>query len=189
MAYQNDIPQPSDAFSKSQQDLLNNFAALKTLIDVNHETFGAANEGKHKWVSLPEQSSGPTTAVNEIALYTKEVSGASQLFLRNENNGSEVDFTSATKAQNGETVLPSGIKLKWGRGQTNAAGNATVTYTSAFTGEPYVVTATNINSGASRTHILTVNSITNTNFAVFAQAAALNHPPEVTNFSWFAIGV
>ncbi len=47
MSYQNNIPQPTDALSQSQSDILNNFAAIQTLIDVDHVDFANINQGKH----------------------------------------------------------------------------------------------------------------------------------------------
>lgn len=133
MAYDNSIPNASDKLKNSQPQIKDNFAALKTLIDVNHGTFGAADQGKHKFVTMPEQSSAPTTAADEMALYTKAVSGVTQMFLRNEGNGTEVDFTSAVKSNsNGSLTLPCGIILKWGRATTAASGLKTVTFTTAF---------------------------------------------------------
>ena len=137
MAYNKDIPQASDAPSTSQAQLLDNFQSIHALLSVDHVTTpfaspASGNQGKHNQVTLPEQSAAPTTAANEMALYTKEVSGASSLFLRNENNGNEVDITFATKATTGEANLPSGINIKWGTATTNASGLATVTFANAY---------------------------------------------------------
>ena len=45
MAFQNNKPNASDFLSQSQDDILNNFGAIKTLVDVNHVTFDAADQG------------------------------------------------------------------------------------------------------------------------------------------------
>lgn len=127
MAYNNAIPAANDLLSQSQDDILQNFIEIKTLIDIDHETFGAANQGKHKQVTLPEQGADPATAANEVAVYSKlSTEGAlgSALFLRHEGSGTVTDFTSSTQAANGWTRLPSGILLKWGSGTT--AGGAQV---------------------------------------------------------------
>lgn len=128
MAYNNSIPQPTDIISDSQSDILGNFAAIKTLIDVNHETFGSADEGKHKFVQMPIQGSGPTTAATEMALYTKnDAGGTPQLYVRRDTSGDEIEFTGSTSSQNGWTRLPSGILLKWGRTNPSGVGDSTVT--------------------------------------------------------------
>ena len=114
MAYNNNIPQASDQLSQSQADILANFQAIKTLVDINHVTFDVANQGKHKWVSMPVQSSDPTTAASEMAMYTKSVSGVPELFIRRQSDGSVLSCTQATLANPGYTYLPSGLLIKWG---------------------------------------------------------------------------
>lgn len=129
MAYQANIPLSSDKFKDSQSDINGNFQAIKTLIDVNHETFGASGEGKHKWVALPVQGSAPTTAAGEVAIYstTSSLTGVPELSIRAESAGTAFEFTSKTEGTNGWTRLPSGILLKWGTTSTLTAGDNTIT--------------------------------------------------------------
>lgn len=129
MAYQANIPQPGDKIKDSQADLLGDFIALKSLIDVNHETFGASDEGKHKWVALPVQGSAPTTAAGEVAIYstTSSLTGVSELSVKADLAGTAVEFTSKTEGTNGWTRLPSGILIKWGTTSTLTAGANTIT--------------------------------------------------------------
>ena len=199
MAFNQNIPQPSDALDQSQADLLANFQALKALIDINHGTFSAADEGKHKWVTMPEQSAAPTTALNDIAMYTKAVSGVTQLFLRNENNGSEVDFTSANKStSDGTLTLPSGIILKWGRATSNGSGIATVTFGTAF--PTAILTAygtTSVVGGSSATgsgptgknDILTrVYNYTTTKLEIVTFIVDTPRTRNTSELTWFAVG-
>ena len=51
------------------------------------------NAGAGIYAEVP---SAPTTAVNEVKMYAKETSGTTELFIRKENNGSEVQVTSGT---------------------------------------------------------------------------------------------
>ncbi len=69
MAYNQNIPQPADQLKNSQAELLENFAQIKTLIDINHETFGSANEGKHRFINLTNQ-----TAVGDVASAANQIS-------------------------------------------------------------------------------------------------------------------
>jgi len=116
MAYQQNIPQPTDKIKDSQNDLLQNFQAIKSGFDENHYAFDTGDEGKHKYVSLPEQVAAPTVAVNERAIYSKQstLTNVAELFTRKENNGTEIEFTARLGATPGWTILPSGIILKWG---------------------------------------------------------------------------
>ncbi len=195
MAYNSNIPQPGDALDQSQADLLANFQALKALIDINHETFGDPNEGKHKWISLPEQSAGPATAVNEMAVYVKAVSGVSQLFLRNENSGSEVDFTSATTSNsNGTLTLPSGIILKWGRATTAAGGSSTITFTDAFPTAILTAYATTAVVGGANTNaeandrFVRVYNYTTTQLQAVAYIQKVTRDRAAQAYTWFAVG-
>ena len=129
MAYNEAIPQSTDLLSQSQADIQTNFAAIKTLVDINHETFDTADQGKHKHVTLTEQGADPTTAANEVAVYAKlsALGGlGAALYIRDEGDGTVTNFTSAGKAANGWTRLPSGILLKWGSGTTGAGAQAFV---------------------------------------------------------------
>ena len=117
----------NEAFSVSQSKITENFAAINTVVSVDHVTFDDADEGKHKQITLPEQAADPTTAADEVALYSKAstLGGLdSALYLRKENDGDVIDFTSAGKEANGWTRLPSGILLKWGSGTTDAGAQA-----------------------------------------------------------------
>jgi len=127
MAYSNSKPQPTDKLRVSQNDILNNFIALKTTIDTNHVTFDMADTGKHKFISFPEQLADPALAVNEVQFYAKNstLSTEAELFLRRED-GTIYEITSAGKAVTGWTRLPSGILIKWGN--TSATGLATITF-------------------------------------------------------------
>lgn len=116
MPYNINIPQPTDKLSQSQADILSNFQAINTLVSVNHGTFGAADEGKHKFVQLPQQGSDTTTAAAEVALYAKNDTdtGNTELFFRRPSNGAVISTTAASFTANGWTMLPSGIMLQWG---------------------------------------------------------------------------
>lgn len=115
MPYLPNIPQPTDQLSQSQADILGNFQALDPIVN-----------GINNFIKLPEQGVGPATAVNQMALYTKDVGGVTAMFIRPENTlagGAEVDFTTAVKAADGWTRLPSGILLKWGTATITAGSN------------------------------------------------------------------
>lgn len=190
MAYNNAIPAAGDLISQSQDDIQQNFAAIQTLVEVNHETFAAANSGKHKYVTLTEQGADPVTAINELALYSKDVGGVTALFLRNENNGAVVDITTATKAATGTCTLPCGITLKWGFGQLTV-GNQTsgaIAFVTPFTGAPYIVQLTPYNAmtGDARDYVLMVTALTNANFVVSRHNGFVG---TAASFYYMAIGV
>lgn len=141
MAYTENIPQSGDNPSDSQPLILANFEAISSLVEVNHVGFNTGDSGKHNFMQMPEQGSAPTTAANEGALYTKEVSGATELFFRRESDGSELQLTGAeTSGANGFFEFPGGIKLIWGTATTisvatdiTIATSLTTLYSAVFT--------------------------------------------------------
>lgn len=137
MAYNQNIPQAADIPDSSQAQILANFTAIKTVVDINHVTFDdpSGGQGKHKHISFPEQVASPATAVNEVALFSRQspLTGVAALCLREKNNGAVNEFTSALAADDGWTRLPSGILLKWGHGLTGGVGLTTVTFSAGPT--------------------------------------------------------
>lgn len=131
MAYQSNIPQPTDQLSVSQSDILNNFMALQTLIDVNHVDFANGNQGKHFFVEFPVQFPVPTTAAGEVGLYSQTSSLTSQpeLVFSKQGGTSVYEFTSSGQLVNGGWVRhPSGILMKWGTGGPGAPGAYVITF-------------------------------------------------------------
>ncbi len=129
MAYQNNIPQPTDALSQSQSDILNNFAAIQTLIDVNHVDFASSDQGKHKFITFPLQGAAPVINAGEIGLYNalSTKTAKDELYLINSTGGT-VPLTESQQVarSSGWAYLPSGVLLKWG--SSNANGLSTITF-------------------------------------------------------------
>lgn len=136
MAYTPNIPNAGDVIADSQPQLKGNFQAVKQLIDVNHGTFGSANEGKHHKVSFPVQSPTPTFSAGDLGLYSflNPTTNKNELYCHKIQNATtaEVPLTasilsSATPAQDtgGWTYLPSGIYMSFG----SANGNGLTTIT------------------------------------------------------------
>lgn len=186
MSYQANIPQPTDSLNDSQADLLGNFQAIQTLIDVNHYDFSSPNQGKHIFVTMPEQTASPGTALDEMALYTKAVAGTTQLFLQRENvapAGADLDITSFSMVlANGGTNLPSGIVLKWGQGAT-VANVQTVNFTAGFPNALLSIQVTPAISAGPAIYYgdINVTAYSATAFSVYSEGAA-------QNYCWFAIG-
>lgn len=144
MAYISNIPQPTDLFSQSQPQILGNFGAIKTLIDVNHVDFAdATNQGKHNFVSFYPQTVAPTlnnttdviayglvspiTSQNE--LYISKVNQVTVTLIPSTASILSVLSAPATNSQ-GWSYLPSGILIKWGQTDiTSTALNPVQTFT------------------------------------------------------------
>jgi len=145
LAYNPSVPQGGDLLSQSQSDILNNFTAIKTLVDINHVTFDAVEEGKHHFVQFPVQSPVPTTGAGEVGIYsqTSAITGNPELVFAPENDATTYEFTSATKNANGFTMLPSGIIIKWGTGSVGANTTAVATF-NVGSGVPAFTTVYNV---------------------------------------------
>lgn len=124
MAYNNAIPQASDKPSASQPQILANFAAIKTLIDIDHVTFDVAGQGKHNKISMPVQTATPAIVAGENCIYNKAYATTAKntSYIRNQtfSGNSDIPFTASNLSTgnpvdgaDGWTYLPSGILLKW----------------------------------------------------------------------------
>jgi hypothetical protein len=70
MAYEANIPLPRDRYRVSQGDILQNFQAIYDVTNVNHVVFNDADQGKHKFVQFPQQTTSPTTGGTQVAVYS-----------------------------------------------------------------------------------------------------------------------
>ena len=130
MAYDENTPANSgEDPSASQPKITANFQAIKTVVEINHEAFNDADEGKHKFLQMPDQTSAPATAANEGGLYTKDSTGTN-LFFREESSGDELQLTNAfTAAATGNIIIPGGIRLSWGQVTMTTSPSSTVSPT------------------------------------------------------------
>lgn len=192
MTYNPAIPQATDLISQSQSQILTNFSQADTAFAIDHTAFSVlADQGKHKKSTYYEQAVDPTTLINEVALYSKDLAGATTLYLRQESNGNVVQMTAgnqnaksgantAKSSNNGETFWPGGFLAKFG--QSNEAATSR---TIIFTTDANLDNFNNIFSvflyplGSGQT--VSLISLANTNFVLSTPSAG------VTIF-WLAIG-
>lgn len=193
MAFQSNIPQPTDQISVSQADILNNFIALSTFLNINHVDFASADQGKHKFVSFPVQAVAPVTTGTEVALYSKTstLTGVPELFFRNATNGLEFEFTSYNPAVDGWVRTPAGILLKWG--QVNGNGQTNITFPVAANTPPftalYSIQLTTLGTVAiDPDKFVTLNGYGPTVFSVYCSTRTTVGASAVT-FMYLAIGL
>ena len=187
MTYNPAIPQSTDIPSQSQSQILTNFSQANTIFGIDHVAFNdatAANRGKHDQSTYIEQGADPATLANEIAIYAKDVSGASRLFQRLESSGTVLPFTpvivtSVVLAQNQYSFSFGSIIIKWGT--ASAGDNATVTFTTSFNVAPSVFVTINQNISTSTARFLYVSG--SPGVASFSSKAN-----DTYTFSYLAIG-
>ncbi len=177
MAYNASIPQAPDDPSNSQGLILDNFTEISTAFNLNHGNFNDPAQGKHLFLQMPEQSSAPATAANEGGVYTKVVSGTTELFFRDESNGTERQITKAfTGATTGDITIPGGLIIKWG--QTGMAGATSQTVATGLT-SLYTVQISPIGDLV-RNFAISIPATPN--FNIIASATS------TTTVNWLAIG-
>lgn len=208
------IPQPGDFLSDSQVDLLNNNKALDSVYDRNHYKFSVNNittQGKHKFVEMMNQGGvpNPTGGLANLSgtVYTKNVSGASDLFFTNDDNGiREYRLTNTVTNANAATAFPllatngaitngvggwtwlgQGIILQYG--YINWPPGASVVFPVPFTSNPFNIQITPAGIGSTSGSIkfrvdtasLTVNQF---NISTSTDGNGFG----ITNLYWMAIG-
>jgi len=137
LAYNAGIPLATDQLATSQADLLNNFAAINTFVNVNHVPFNGADQGKHAQVTFPL---GPlagqpfTYGIGEIGLQSlnQAPTNIPDIWMTR-GTGVAIPITGSDKAPVGWSYLPSGVLIKWGSATAVAAGNTIVTFPVAAT--------------------------------------------------------
>jgi hypothetical protein len=205
MTYQ---PRPfssGDTLASSRDPIRTNFQIIEDDFAVNHVAYNEAGEGKHKFLQMPEQTSDPATATNEVALYAKEGVGPAEanLFLRDENSaggGGNVyqmtrtdDTNYATFAQNtstkGWTFVAGGMLLSYGLATSSGASlpNTTVTFPKEYTNAIYSVTATILTTVDSR-FFVEIYDVTEKQFRAVTRDSGGSKTGGV-KFYWQAIGV
>lgn len=191
MAYNPSTPlNSSEDPSTTEPKLRENFQSLNSFLSKNHvdiETTAtpSANQGKHKFLQMPEQTSAPTTSANEIALYSKEANGVAQIFFRKEGDGDEVQLTgSSTISTNGELFI-SGVNIKWG---TKIAGvfGTTITFSSPFTTSIFNISVTSVTAAGfgKPSYAVEETTIGLSGFQVIHTSS-----PQPKSYFWMAIGV
>ena len=120
MAYQQNIPLATDKISISQGDLNGNFQGVNSAWNVNHVPFNLGDEGKHWFITMPNQTvSGtfpPLTNGTEIGLYA--IGGnlwfrpVGQLVGDATNDINLIGIGSI--ATPGWSKEPNGLKMAWG---------------------------------------------------------------------------
>jgi hypothetical protein len=124
MAYQPSKPSSRISYQQGQVDVQGNFEQYKTAWDFDHYTFGNAQQGNHKKITLYPLDEAPTIGTSDIALYCRANTLNSQqgfrtLAIKRGSDGVisqfnffayqvEDDLTNA-----GWSLLPSGILIKW----------------------------------------------------------------------------
>ncbi len=192
MTYEPTTPTgPGEDPSVSQPKITTNFEDISLLVNVNHVDFNGANQGKHKFVTLPEQGTAPVILENEGAVYTKEfiATQITQLFWRNEKkgivDGTEQQMTNVlpdTTGTNSEWNFSDGFQIRFGTAQ-HTTKQQPVTFKNSFDNNTFIVLLTPIGS-AGQVKSWNVSNISLDGFTIGSDGAEPGSP----SFQYFAIG-
>ena len=177
------LPNTGESLDDTRDAIKTNFTLLQITINANHVSL-TGGDGKHKFLQMPEQASAPTTAANEGGLYVKAASSISNLFWRQESDGTEIQMTNIapSSATSGYSFLPGGILMQWGQKATPGASGQ-VMFPITFSAAPYSLTLTlQRSSGTQSVTSSSATVPTATTFNYLASSAGS------TILYWMAIG-
>lgn len=176
------IPIATQTLGQTFQLIQDNFTNYRQVTEVNHENVNGANRGKHKFQQNPVQASAPSTGPDEMATYTKIINGNPRYFVRQANNGAEIQTSGPTPTivgNKGLTYLPGGFCLQWGRIATN---NTTRIWSDTFTPNFQLVYSMSAIFDSGNNRYVTVSGLSVSGFTV-----ELNNNATGT-ILWMAIG-
>lgn len=165
--YNANIPDGPDDPSVDQPKMKENTNSINQIIGVDHFSFGSAAvppnigpDGWHKQSTYPSFALvpvvGPSTLAFQGAVYTKDIGGGIiQLFYRRENNGPEIQLTTAGMVTN----TPQAIVNFDG---TVIGNNAAQTIRSSFN----VTSVTRLGTATGKYQINFTNTLPSANYAV-----------------------
>lgn len=171
------------------QSLQLNFQQANISFGINHYPFtdNTANNGKHKFVEMPILTGiPPGLASAEFTLYSKNVSGNSQLFSTRGVTGIEVQLTGPgvpITTTNGSTFLAGGLLIQWGKKATPGS-TGSVIFPVAFSSAPFSIQLTLQRTSGSQS--VTIDNATPPSVSQFNY---LSSSPGSDFLYWMAIGL
>lgn len=145
MTYNPNIPQAGTKIKNTYNLVQTNFFEADRIFNIDHFGFSNLNlarQGKHQCVRLVRfAAGGPPTTAEEIALFSGNVGGFTELFLKRQGSPPTSipmtckNITPSFAANQGESFIPGGFVIKWGFVVPGlGVDTGTVTFTSPFTG-------------------------------------------------------
>lgn len=190
MTYNPGIPAPGTSPATGRGPIQQNFQLINTYIAQDHVALdGASNQALHKKVTLVAPIADPAPAGSEAVVYSKTVSGKSQLFFK---NSPDAPFKLTGFAKGGDNNkqyadLPGGIRLQWGRSTNITAGqNVPINFPVPFKDPPLSIQLTINRPGdfTSATFVVNRDQVTKTKFEFQISGSGTTQ----SGLYWFAIG-
>lgn len=201
--YNNDIPDTPNNPSNDQPLMKINTNSIDDLIEVDHVSFNTNNGGFHKQSQYLNGNLPAGLGSGAGTVYSKAVSGTSQIFFTPDASGNEYQQTRAigssfplfglqtnnyngvgTAFNGGWTYLPGNLLLQYG--VCTAVTDTAIPFPVAFTGNPFTIQLTGFYNNNSR-GFWWVKTRSNTQFTAALRDSSGSDIS--TTFFWMAIGV
>lgn len=150
------IPASANYPGNDQPKMLVNNASTKSIIGVDHITFGLNNGGEHNQVTFRDQVSNPTTAAGQMKLWNN----GNDLFYRGQNSGTVTALTSGGRP----TPVDSWVRFNTQSlaiaqslnvtSVTYSSGVYTINFTTPLANTTYGVLATGVTAGSGNNPIV-----------------------------------
>lgn len=161
MTFTPNIPATGQSLGQTKNLISGNFTNYFNTISQDHvppNGSGGYAQGKHVASRYVVQGSDPTTIANEIAVYSKAISGIPTLFQRQQNNGTVATLISIIASsvfpipngganQTQYALSLGGISIRFGFAAA-CANNSTINFSPNFTSACYYVNLTPAFSGS-----------------------------------------
>lgn len=188
------IPASGSSIPAQDRSLISqNFTQLNSQFGVDHTAFSAGSlNGYHTTIHLTQQSGDPAAIALAPIVYAKLSNSIDEIFMRRASgDGSAIiqmtcgaastGANTAKSTSNGQSFLPGGFQLKWGRIEAGSSGQ-TISYTAdanlaAFPNATLQVQLTPFLQAATNTQI---TNITQNGFTYSQNTTGILY--------WFAIG-
>lgn len=198
-------PRPNasgDTLVDSRDPIRINFEVIRDAFVINHQGFNATNEGKHKFVQMPNQDTIPASAANEVTVFAQDSGSVSQLHIRGEGTGSTYQLTTTTSGVDpdfatfgtntgyianhtgGWTFLPGGLIMQYGARSTPGKVGV-ITFPRTFPTAYFSITMTMSRNASSSTQSVSVDNAVATVVASFAYRGSSSNTDPIY---WTAIG-
>lgn len=133
LPYTVNVPLSNQRIDDTQENIQDNFEAIKDIFEVNHITFDDPGFGFHDFISLIDNLNNPISAVTstELLIYNGNETRTEerQVYIRRSGR-LDVPFTAQlSNTQKGDKIpgwsyLPSGLLLKYGNSGMGSTGTA-----------------------------------------------------------------
>ncbi len=186
--YSNNIPQPDDDPTDSQNLILDNFKAIFNAQNRNHVDFNDINNsGRHEVVELKEQTADPTTITGFGDLFVRDDSGTQNLyFLDDASNLSQL--TNNFKEDDiGFIIFPGGLQFKWGKATALQESTQFIPYDTTDFGSKTINVQVTVNKVDTAGRVVMLDQ--NIPFTIEGFNVVNNNDGNDIEFFWLAIGI